>query len=69
LGQVVEDVEKELRPALENAFRSHERYKDAQHRAFAYTFHTQPDSTAAERGADAIIDFLARPGAGSSGAA
>jgi hypothetical protein len=62
LGQVVDDVEKELRQALEHAVSSHDRYLDEQRRAFAYTFHTQSDSTAAERGADAIAQFLSQSG-------
>jgi hypothetical protein len=68
LGQVVDDVEKQLRPALEDAFSSHDRYVGVQRRAFAYTFHTQSDNNAAERGADAIAEFLTRPRAGSGGA-
>jgi hypothetical protein len=58
LGQVVDDVERDLRAALDDAFASHPRYLDEQRRAFAYTFHTQSDSTAAERGADAIAQHL-----------
>jgi len=68
LGQVVDDVEKGLRPALDNAVSSHDRYLDAQQRAFAYTFHTEPDSTAAQRGADAIIEFVNSPPGDGSGA-
>jgi len=68
LGQVVDDVGTEMRPALENAFSMHGRFLDEQRRAFAYTFHTQSNSTAAERGADAIARFLLEPGQGSAGA-
>jgi len=60
LGQVVNDVQRDMRHALEHAFSSHPQYVDEQRRAFAYTFHTQNDSTAAERGADAIGQFLSR---------
>lgn len=60
LGQVVNDVDTELRPALEQAFSSHPHYLPKQHEAFAYTFRSEPDSTAARRGADAIAEFLSR---------
>jgi len=58
LGQVVSDVETELRPALEQAFPSHSQFLPKQCEAFAYTFRNDPDSTAAQRGADAIAEFL-----------
>jgi hypothetical protein len=58
LGQVVSDVETELRPALEQAFSSHSHFLPKQCEAFAYTFRSDPDSTAAQRGADAIAEFL-----------
>jgi len=61
LGQVVDDVERELGPAIERAFETHDRYLDDQRRAFAYTFHSEPESTAAQRGADAIARFMAEP--------
>lgn len=61
LGQVVDDVEQQLGPALKRAFDTHEQYLDGQQRAFAYTFHTEADSTAAQRGADAIARFLSEP--------
>jgi len=61
LGQVVDDVEKELGPAIERAFETHKLYLDEQRRAFAYTFYSEPDSTAAQRGADAIAGFLSKP--------
>jgi CDP-glycerol glycerophosphotransferase (TagB/SpsB family) len=66
LGQVVEDVEKQLGTALAQAFDTHAAYLDEQRRAFAYTFHTQADSTAAQRGADAIARFLSERGASSA---
>ncbi len=65
LGQVVDDVAKELGPAIERAFETHGQYLDTQRRAFAYTFHTEEDSTAAQRGADAIARFLAESDAAS----
>ena len=58
LGQVVDDVEQQLGPALERAFDTHEQYLNEQRVTFAYTFHTLDDSTAAQRGADAIARFL-----------
>jgi hypothetical protein len=64
-GQVVEDVEKELGPALERAFETHKDFLDVQRHAFEYTFRTEADSTAAERGADAIAKFLSEPAADS----
>jgi len=62
LGQVVNEVKRDLRPALENAFGSHACYAGEQRRAFAHTFHTQPEGSAAQRGADAIAAFLAQSG-------
>jgi hypothetical protein len=61
LGQVVDDVRAELAPALERAFDSHPEFLERQREAFAYTFHTEPDRTAAQTGADAIASFLLRP--------
>lgn len=58
LGQVVDDVPRQLGPALERAFETHGQYLEAQRRAFAYTFYTETGSTAAQRGADAIARFL-----------
>jgi hypothetical protein len=58
LGQVVGNVEAELDPALRNARALQERFEPLQREAFAYTFHDEPGSTAAERGADAIAAFL-----------
>jgi hypothetical protein len=61
LGQVVDDVVQQLGPALERAFDTHEQYLNEQQRMFAYTFYTEADSTAAQRGADAIARFLSKP--------
>ena len=47
-----------LGPALAEAKENFERYLPEQQAAFAYTFYEEPDSTAAERGADAIAQFL-----------
>ncbi|MDO8722171.1 MAG: hypothetical protein Q7J31_08060 [Syntrophales bacterium] len=58
LGQVVENIEPELIQALKQAFTSHHRYIKRQREAFAYTFYSEPETTAAERGASAIADFL-----------
>jgi hypothetical protein len=60
LGQVVDDIRTGLHPALERAFTSHPRFLPKQQQAFAYTFRTEPGSTAAQRGADAIAGFLRR---------
>lgn len=61
LGQVIEDIDRELRPALDRAFSLQQTFLPRQQRAFAYTFRSEPDSTAAQRGADAIAEFLQRP--------
>jgi len=58
LGQVVGDVPAELGPALERAPALQEQFRPRQEEAFAYTFHSEPGSTAAERGARAIARFL-----------
>jgi hypothetical protein len=58
MGQVVDNIEPELIQALDQAFTTHHRYTEKQREAFAYTFYTEPESTAAERGAKAIADFL-----------
>jgi len=58
LGQVVDEVETGLRPALDRAFASHAEFLPKQQEAFAYTFRNDPESTAAKRGALAIADFL-----------
>jgi hypothetical protein len=58
LGQVVDEVATGLRPALDRAFTSHPGFLAKQEEAFAYTFRTDPESTAAKRGAGAIAEFL-----------
>jgi hypothetical protein len=58
LGQVVNDIDKELQAALDCAESSHPKYLSQQKAAFEYTFHVEPDTTAAKRGAEAIADFL-----------
>ncbi len=60
LGQVIHRVNRELGAALECAFTTHKDYLSKQREAFEYTFQMAPDSTAAERGADAIADFLSQ---------
>jgi hypothetical protein len=55
---VVENVESELIDALKQAFMTHSGYIKRQREAFAYAFHSEPETTAAERGARAIADFL-----------
>jgi CDP-glycerol glycerophosphotransferase (TagB/SpsB family) len=59
-GQVVENVETELMPALKQTFATHCRYAELQRQAFAYTFYHEAETTAAERGARAIAGFLYR---------
>lgn len=49
----------ELGPALLAARAGFAGYARAQREAFAYTFSSEPDRTAAERGADAIAEFVA----------
>ncbi len=68
-GQVVNDVNAALGPALERASASHAQYLPEQQQAFAYTFRMERDSTAAQRGADAIADFLLSPSANTADAA
>jgi len=58
LGQVVENLDPGLLQALEQAFTTHHQYIERQREAFAYTFYSEPGTTAAERGAKAIADFL-----------
>ncbi|MCP3870705.1 MAG: hypothetical protein GY703_21955 [Gammaproteobacteria bacterium] len=58
LGQVIADVKAELGPAIERAAASQTAYQSLQEEAFNYTFRTEKESTAAERGADAIGQFL-----------
>jgi CDP-glycerol glycerophosphotransferase (TagB/SpsB family) len=57
-GPVVTDVARDLGSMLDEAFASHARYLPAQRAGFAETFHQDPASTAAQRGADAIADYL-----------
>ncbi len=59
LGQVVDQVEPGLEHALNQAFSTHKGlYLDLQKEAFDYTFFNEPGTTAAERGARAIAEFL-----------
>lgn len=58
-GQVIDDVARGLGPALAAAWDTHARFLPAQREGFAYTFYEESGSTAAQRGADAIADFLA----------
>jgi hypothetical protein len=58
LGEVICNVETELQTALERAEPTHAGYRSKQQAAFNYTFHGEPHTTAAQRGAKAIADFL-----------
>ena len=58
LGQVVEDVDAQLGKALARADEMQSVYEPKQRAAFAYTFRMEKDSTAAQRGADAIAEFM-----------
>jgi len=58
LGQVVYNVRRQLGGAIDRALSTHAEYLPKQREAFEYTFRTEPDSTAAERGAHAIAGFL-----------
>jgi hypothetical protein len=58
LGDVVREPARELGDALEAARARHALYRPLQEELFAFTFHEEPGSTAAERGADAIARFL-----------
>ncbi|MDH3660461.1 MAG: hypothetical protein OEU92_10610 [Alphaproteobacteria bacterium] len=58
LGQVVDDVEGGLEPALLRAFSSHAAFRPKQEAAIAYTFYDEPGSTAVERGVDALCHFV-----------
>jgi hypothetical protein len=58
LGRVVDRVASDLGPALESAFASHPDHLPRQRELFRYTFHDEPGSTAAERGADTILRYL-----------
>ncbi|NPA48446.1 MAG: hypothetical protein GXO20_00540 [Thermodesulfobacteria bacterium] len=57
-GQVVEDFERDFGRALERAFELQPKFEPRQKEAFRYTFYDEPGSTAAERGAKAIANFL-----------
>jgi CDP-glycerol glycerophosphotransferase (TagB/SpsB family) len=57
-GPVATDVARDLGPMLADAAASHARYLPVQQAGFAETFHQDPGSTAAQRGADAIAAFL-----------
>ncbi len=57
-GPVVTDVARDLGATLADAVTSHASYLSAQRKGFAETFHQDPGSTAAQRGADAIAAFL-----------
>ncbi|MGI9421017.1 MAG: hypothetical protein ACR2RA_24595 [Geminicoccaceae bacterium] len=58
LGEVVDDAGPGLKAALERALLRHAEFKPKQEAAIAYTFHDEPGSTAVERGARALSDFL-----------
>lgn len=58
LGQVVDNVREELGNAIDRAQESFPEFLGRQKEAFAYTFYSEPGSTAAQRGADAIASFL-----------
>lgn len=58
LGQVVDDVDTGLRSALDRALDVQPTYAARQVEAFRKTFHIDPDSTAASRGAQAIARFV-----------
>lgn len=60
LGQVVNHLESELAPALARAFKIQGEFVPKQIEAFNYTFYQEKGSTAAERGAKAIAQFLHR---------
>lgn len=60
LGQVVDDVASGLKLAIDSAHATHTDYRADQQAAFDYTFYDEPDTTAPERGAKAIADFLDR---------
>ena len=59
LGEVVDNVSPDLGVALATASQTHERFLARQRAAFAYAFHDERESSAAQRGADAIAGFLA----------
>jgi hypothetical protein len=55
---VVKNIEPELMQALKQAFPTHPLYLQRQREAFAYAYHSEAETTAAERGAKAMADFL-----------
>ncbi|MBI2884518.1 MAG: hypothetical protein HYY11_11535 [Candidatus Methylomirabilis oxyfera] len=57
-GQVIDDVARDLGPALAAASDTHPQFLPVQLAGFTYTFHNESGSTAAQRGADAIAEFL-----------
>jgi hypothetical protein len=57
-GPVIERAD-QLGSALASAQRDLACYEATQREAFAYTFSVDPERTAAERGADAILEFMA----------
>ena len=57
-GQVVEDFERDFEEALKKAFLLQPYFEPRQKEAFRYTFYQEPSSSAAERGARAIAEFL-----------
>ncbi|HHI98182.1 MAG TPA: hypothetical protein ENJ96_10105 [Thermodesulfatator atlanticus] len=57
-GQVVEDFERDFARCLEKAFALQSLYEPKQREAFRYTFYDEPGTTAAQRGAAAIYQFL-----------
>ncbi len=57
-GQVVEDFERDFEIALKRAFEVQPQYEPKQIEAFKYTFYDEPGTTAAQRGARAIYEFL-----------
>ena len=58
LGKVISDIATELPSALELAVPSHPQFVAKQRDAFRYTFYVEAESTAAQRGAVAIAEFL-----------
>jgi len=58
LGQVIENFEKDFYKALKLAFKLQPQFEPKQKALFNYTFYTEPNTTAAERGAKIIYKFL-----------
>lgn len=59
-GAVIKDIKTSLGAELKRANDRHSEFVEEQKAAFRYTFRIEEDSTAAERGADAIANFLDR---------